>query len=772
MNLKEAKKKKKMGQSITKQKRAEENKVRALALLRATLDSTADGILAIGSDRQILSFNETFVKMWRIPADILVTNDDTLMIQSVLNQLQTPEDFLAKVRHLYDHPKEESFDVLDFKDGRVFERFSRPMLVKGHPLGRVWSFRDITERKRAEARFRRLVDSNAQSVFFWNTRGEVTDGNDAFLKLVRYTREDLKAGRISWAAMTPPEYDGLDQRALEEVATTGVCTPYEKEYIRKDGTRVPILIGAATFEDKPEEGICFLLDLTERKHAEERIAQQAALIDQTHDAIILRDLGHRIVLWSKGAERVYGWTAAEIMGRKLNEVDPETYEKAFEAVLRDGEWIGEIQKFTKTGAKITVESRWTLLRDSQNRPKSILAIGTDITERKRLEEHVRQSQKMETIGQLAGGVAHDFNNILAVIQMQAGLLKMEPDLSPKHLEIANDIESAALRAANVTRQLLLFSRKQAMQMQEFELNQAINGMTKLLQRVLGEQIHMHFKFAMEPLFINADAGMLDQVIMNLAVNARDAMPIGGRLVIETFAVDFDETVREQSPQARPGSFVCVSVSDTGCGIPPEVLPRIFEPFFTTKGVGKGTGLGLATVFGIVQQHQGWISLYSEVGTGTTFKVYLPRLADNPATTAAGQNPAAPNLAVARGGETILLVEDDDAVRSVVCKTLSQFGYHVLVAVNGVEAQEVWKQHRDDIRLLLTDMVMPGGVMGKDLAKKLLADNPKLKVIYTSGYSAEVAAGDLLMREGINYLTKPYQPHKLAQIIRNCLKSSL
>ena len=371
---------------------------------------------------------------------------------------------------------------------------------------------------------------------------------------------------------------------------------------------------------------------------------------------------------------------------------------------------------------------------------------------------------MEAIGQLAAGVAHDFNNILAVIQLHASLLKTEPDITSEQLESASEIERAAERAANLTRQLLLFSRKQTMQPRDLDLNQSINDMTKMLRRTIGEVIQVHFKFSLEPLFIHADAGMMDQVLMNLAVNALDAMPEGGQLIIETSAVEFDESVRVQSPSARPGSFVCLSVSDTGCGIPPENLPRIFEPFFTTKDVGKGTGLGLATVFGIVQQHQGWINIYSEVGRGTTFRVYLPRLVAK-----SGQEPGPTALTAMRGGnETILLVEDESALRASVRTSLSQLGYRVLEAVNGVEAMEIWKQHHDEIRLLLTDLVMPGGVTGMDLAGRLLRENPKLKVIYTSGYSAEVAAKNLPIEEGVNFLTKPYAAQKLAQTVRNCL----
>jgi CheY-like chemotaxis protein len=258
--------------------------------------------------------------------------------------------------------------------------------------------------------------------------------------------------------------------------------------------------------------------------------------------------------------------------------------------------------------------------------------------------------------------------------------------------------------------------------------------------------------------------MIDQVLMNLAVNSRDAMPKGGRLIIETAAVDFDETASAQSAQARPGAFVCLNVSDNGCGIPPENLARIFEPFFTTKEVGKGTGLGLATLFGIVQQHKGWVNVYSEVGQGTTFRIYLPRLAGS--SLQKRDQPA--SATERRGHETILLVEDDNFLRPAVTKTLEQFGYRVFAASNGIEALEVWQQHRDEIRLLLADLVMPGGINGKELGERLLSENPKLKVIYASGYSAEIISKDFPLQEGVNFLTKPFQAQKLAETIRKRL----
>jgi CheY-like chemotaxis protein len=286
----------------------------------------------------------------------------------------------------------------------------------------------------------------------------------------------------------------------------------------------------------------------------------------------------------------------------------------------------------------------------------------------------------------------------------------------------------------------------------------------MIWRILGEDIRAELKIASEPMYVNADAGMMDQVLMNLTVNARDAMPNGGLLSIETSAVTFEESDKGQSPQIRPGAFVCMSVSDTGCGMSEKLLTRIFEPFFTTKEAGKGTGLGLATVFGIVNQHQGWIAVYSEVGHGTTFRVYLPAVAGPDAIPS-----TVPAEAAALGGkETVLMVEDEPSLRAFVRMTLTRLGYRVLEAATGAGALEAWRQNRKEIRLLLTDMVLPGGMSGNELARRLQGEEPALKIIYTSGYSAEMASKDLPPEQHSNFLQKPFKAQKLAQILRDCL----
>jgi signal transduction histidine kinase/ActR/RegA family two-component response regulator/HAMP domain-containing protein len=390
-------------------------------------------------------------------------------------------------------------------------------------------------------------------------------------------------------------------------------------------------------------------------------------------------------------------------------------------------------------------------------------------ERQRLEAQLRQATKLEGIGQLAGGVAHDFNNVLTVILGKAGQIIDDARLPVDLRDSAEDIVHSAERAANLTRQLLAFSRRQAMQVRDHDLNAVIRNVARLLDRILGEDLALELALADEPTFVRADAGMLDQVVLNLAVNAGDAMRGGGRLIIRTSVVDVD--ARATGHAARPsGPYACLQVCDTGTGIAKEHLAHIFEPFFTTKDVGKGTGLGLATTYGIVQQHNGWIEVDSEVGRGTTFSIFLPSFTQ-PGERPEPIAPPAPRVAVPRAAfdrESILVVEDEEEVRSLIVDALIGFGYRVLEATSGAEAIEEWAQQGASIDLLITDMVMPGGMNGLDLASRLKADRPHLRVIYISGYLADVSRDELSRSEGANYLAKPFTLPTLARIVREAL----
>jgi two-component system, cell cycle sensor histidine kinase and response regulator CckA len=394
----------------------------------------------------------------------------------------------------------------------------------------------------------------------------------------------------------------------------------------------------------------------------------------------------------------------------------------------------------------------------------LLTIAQDITEQIKLEEQLRQAQKMEAVGQLAAGVAHDFNNILTVIQGHASLLlaKKTPD-SADHKPL-HAISAAADRATRLVRQLLTFSRKQFIQLHSVDVRTTLAAVAELLPRVLGEHIAVEVKTAPNLSPINADPGMIEQMMMNLAVNARDAMPEGGRLIISAEAANLGPEAARLNHEARPGHFVCIAIRDTGCGMSPEILSRIFEPFFTTKPVGKGTGLGLATVYGIAKQHQGWVEVQSQVGQGSTFRVFIPVCQDP------SKSPVVPsNAQPSKGGdETILVVEDEDPVRDFVVQVLRSKGYDVLPAASGTQALAHWSQRKEDIAVMITDMIMPGGMLGRELAERLLADAPGLRVIYTTGYSPGIAGKDLTLLEGRNFLAKPYRPAKLLQAVRDCL----
>jgi len=390
-------------------------------------------------------------------------------------------------------------------------------------------------------------------------------------------------------------------------------------------------------------------------------------------------------------------------------------------------------------------------------------LKTEMAERTRTEAELRQAQKMEAVGQLAGGIAHDFNNLLTVIRGYTDCLTAELPRSPKVIEALREIDAAAERAARLTAQMLMFSRKKRMQPQPVNLPDLVTQFGTMLGRVLGEQITMEISPGEIPLMLHADPVMIEMVILNLALNARDAMPQGGRLTISARPQKFSGA-DALHPQARPGSFVRLTVADTGCGIPKEVLPHLFEPFFTTKEPGKGTGLGLASAYGIVKQHHGWIEVESEPGSGASFHIYLPA---QTAPAPAAAPPAVPSRPTG-GSETILLVEDELPVRRLAKILLQRQGYQVLEAGSGREALAVWAAHQPEIKLLLTDMIMPGGWTGRELATRILSENAAIKVIYTTGYSPETFSADLPLKEGLNFLAKPYPPNKLLETVRRCL----
>ncbi|MBK8475628.1 MAG: PAS domain S-box protein [Opitutaceae bacterium] len=637
--------------NITERKRAEAEERHAVSVLQSTLESTADGILVVDAQGRISSFNRRFAEMWRIPYSVVEARDDAAVIAAGTAQMKDPEGFRRKVRELYASPREVGFDVIEFLDGRVFERYSHPQLLDGAPVGRVWSFHDITNRRRAEERLLKLsgvVEQTADSVVITDAAGGIEYVNPAFTVLTGYTPEDV-------AGQTP--------RLL------------------KSG-----------------------------QHSEE-------FYQDLWDTILAGQIFHAVLVNRKKDGELY-------------------YADTTITPIRDG--AGAITHFVST--------------------------EQDITSHRELEAQLRQAQKMEAFGQLAAGVAHDFNNLLTVIIGNVAMLHSEQAPGTPDTDSLDEISRAAERAANLTQQLLTFSRRRPLQPRDIDVNDVLANMSKMLGRLIGEHIALEARYAPGGAVVHADPGMLDQVLMNLAVNARDAMPSGGSLVLQTTNLVFDAGRVRSHPLSRLGEFVCLAVTDSGVGIAAEHLPKIFEPFFTTKEVGKGTGLGLATVFGIVQQHRGWIEVSSTVGVGTTVRVYLPRqLHPVPLPIdGIGARPAP------RGNETVLLVEDEPSVRLLMQHLLENHGYRVFSAISAIGALELWKQHAGAIDLLLTDMVLPGGVNGYELSQQLLREKAELTVIYCSGYADEMLGENSPLRLDGNFLEKPFVPTKFLQRVRDCL----
>ncbi len=537
--------------------------------------------------------------------------------------------------------------ALETKDGvRVEVEFiSNAYLVDQQRLIQC-NIRDITERKRSEARFRRLVNSNVQGVMFWNTQGDITEANDAFLRLVRYSREDLEAKRLNWVAMTPLEYAGLDRKALQEIAASGTGLPYEKEFICKDGSRVPILLGLAAFEDSPDEGVCFVLDLTERQ---------------------------------------------------------------------------------------------------------------------KLEHQFLRAQRMESIGRLAGGIAHDLNNILAPIMMSIEMLQAKTT-DPQSKSILETIEVSAKRGADIVRQVLSFGRGVDGERIEVQPKHLMKDLESIIKDTFPKDIQLRFSIPNDLWTVLGDPTQLHQILLNLCVNARDAMPNGGTLTISVENCTLDAQYVAMNIQAKVGRYIKICVTDSGTGIPPDLLDKIFEPFFTTKELNKGTGLGLSTVMAIVKSHEGIINVYSEPGKGTTFRVYLPVME----AAGKGQSEATPEVGLLRGnGETILVIDDEIPIITITRQTLEEFGYRVLTATDGAEAVAIYLEHKNEIAAVLTDMAMP--IMdGASVIRALTKINPRIKIIAASGLHAN---GSTNKTSGVSlkhFLRKPYTARALLKAMRAIL----
>jgi PAS domain S-box-containing protein len=505
--------------------------------------------------------------------------------------------------------------------------------------------------------------------------------------------------------------------------------------------------------------------------------QLELILNSAGEGIYGLDLQGRVTFANAAAAKALGWQSQEMIGQVEHDLmrhggtDGQPYPAANCPVCA-GRWDGKAHHLTepmfgrKDGSPFPVELVSTPIQEG-GKVIGVVVVFKDTTERRTLEHQLRQAQKMESIGRLAAGISHDFNNILMVIRGHATLLAQGGAAPQDSADAVKQIQDAAERATNLTQQLLAFSRKQVLRRKVLDLNTVVGNIARMLTRLLGEDVELRMELAPGLPPVQGDTGMLEQVLINLAVNARDAMPRGGRLLVATRLQTVDQAYAQRNPEARPGRYVCLSATDTGCGMDAQTLSRIFEPFFTTKEVGKGTGLGLATVYGVVKQHHGWIEVSSRLGHGSCFTVFLPATEAKLETAAAPAEGPAESL---DGHGTVLVVEDEHALRALTRRYLQARGYQVLEAGSGVEALEVWARSPAPVDLLFTDMVLPQGISGGELAKRLKARKPSLKVLYTSGYSIELTGRDLDLRPGINFLAKPYTEETLAKAVRFCMRT--
>src|SRR3989441_307333 len=922
-----------------------------VSVLQATLESTADGILVVDLDGNIVSHNRHFEEMLRLPTALIAANNDAAgrrrLIEHVREQLVNPQLFVDGIQDRYAEPESDSFDVLIFKDGRVLERYSIPLRLDRRSVGRVWSFRDVTARRRAEC--------VQEAVYRISHTAHTADNLQQLLRAIHEIVGELMPAKNYYVSLYDAENDRLEFPYFVDEYDTARDIPPRKlrkgltEYVLRTGQ--PLLATPEVYERLVAAGEAELIgapsidwlgvplkvkDRTigvvvtqtysqgvrygeserdiltfvssqmamaiERKRVEDAWREQSELLQRIVDNIPVmlvfldeqgriqwgnrewtRTLGYDIAdasardifaelypdpgerqrlrdsigapvgqwtdfrtrsrhgaildtTWANAPLTGGGWLAIgmDVTDRKRAEeryrsfiaqssegvsrleIDPPVpislpeeeqidrlyagariaecndamarmygYEEARDLVgpapaslhnVTDPANREQIRAFLRAGYRVSDSE--TREHDREGRPRVFLnnvvgfvedghlvrVWGTqrDVTAQRHLEEQFRQSQKMEAVGQLAGGIAHDFNNLLTAILGNTQLLLRDLPPGDSKRGDVEEIRKASERAASLTRQLLAYSRRQMLQPEVLDLNVVVAEMDKMLRRLIGEHIALVTVLAPDLGRVRADPNQIEQVIVNLAVNARDAMPEGGKLTIETADVDLDEAFAQTHLGSVPGPYAMLAVTDSGVGMDASVRAHVFEPFFTTKEVGRGTGLGLATVYGIVKQSDGYISVYSEVGHGSSFKIYLPRIAQ-PADAPVSPQRSGP----ARGTETVLVVEDEPAVLTLSRRALEAQGYVVLAASDAAAALRVVERHGGTIHMLVTDVVMPG-LSGRELADRLVAQRPGIRVLYMSGYPGDAVVQHGGLPQGSAFLQKPFSPDTLARKVRDVL----
>jgi PAS domain S-box-containing protein len=762
----------KVMEDITSEREAAEEAQRSTALLRLAGRVGRIGGWEIEVATNLVQWSDEMFEILEYPADRLPSLDGSLDRYTPASRAAVTDAIATTIAT--GRPFDLELEIESYRGRWLTVRAVGEAIhdATGAVVSVSGAFQDITELKAAERAARDATDRLAAALKQMPTAIYMLDRSWRFLylnheaeRVLERTSEEL-VGQVIWdefpEARETPLYrayvESMDQRASR---TVELHYPPLQHWFE------------ATSHPSPDGIIVYFQVITDRKVAEaerrataERMAEQAALLDETSDAILVRDLGGRVQFWNRGAERLYGWTAAEILGREVVPIayrEPGPFEEAMTVVLASGEWAGELEQLRRDGTPVTVFSRWTLRRDPDGAPTSVLVLDSDVTERRQLERQFLRSQRLESIGTLAGGIAHDLNNALAPILMSIELLHLEADAGERR-HLLETIESSARRGAAMVRQVLTFARGAEGDRVPVNLSHLLHDCAKIADETLLKEVVVRTEIPADLEMVLGDPTQLHQVVINLCVNARDAMPRGGTLVLRASMLEVDAQYAAVIPEATAGRYVRIEVEDSGEGMSPEVLEKVFDPFFTTKPVGKGTGLGLPTSKAIVEGHGGFMRIYAEPGRGTRVQVYLPASAS--VADAIGDDAAGRPLPRGKG-ELVLVVDDEPSVREVTQRTLEAFGYRVLTASDGAEGVAIFATRRDEVALVLTDIMMP--VMdGNALIAVLQRLKPDVRIIAASGLQGQGrgAHGDI---PGVGaFLAKPYGAAELLLAVARLL----
>ena len=764
-------------EDITERKRGEEALRLAENKYRSIFENTIEGIFQSTPEGRYLSVNPALARIhgFESPEEMMSS------ITDIGHQLYVDSNQRAEFKRLLEvRGLVKDLEIQTRrKDGtRISTSVNARTLrdASGAVMCYEGTVEDITERKRAEEALKtqaQVLQNMVEGVCVTEEGTHITFTNPRFNAMFGYEPGELIGEHASILHHCSAEESAQLHDEIAHRLQTGSLWEGECLNTKKDGTHFVTSARISRMEISGKD--CWISvqeDITERKRAEEERLKLFRAVEQSPDSVVVTDTQGNIEYVNPKFTQITGYSSAEALGQnprilKSGELSPEKYQELWKTITSGHDWRGEFHNKKKNGELYWEYATISPIKNAQGDITHFLAIKEDLSVRKSLEEQLRQSQKMDAIGRLAGGVAHDFNNLLTAILGYSEMMETKLKANDPLCSSVREIRNAGERAATLVRQLLAFSRKQMLQTKVLNLNQVVGELDKMLRRLIGEDIDLVTLLDPKVGQIRADVGQIEQVVVNLAVNSRDAMPKGGKLTIETANVELDENYAGTHVDVEPGPYVMLSVSDTGCGIDPAIRLRIFEPFFTTKETGKGTGLGLSTVYGIVNQSGGSISVYSEPGEGTTFKIYLPRV-DEPIEPVA-RYPKGEEAS--RGTETILIVEDDALVRKLATETLNRFGYQVLEAAHGEEALRICRTHEGTIHLLLTDVIMPG-MTGRELAGRIEPLFAKIKVLYMSGYTDNAILRQGRLDPDMSFLQKPFTPSILLHKVREVLDQEL